>query len=236
VSTEDVGRLELVGLAAWQTAEELRQVRERFPEAGDTVARLAREVEEVSRTLAGECAMRLREAAGRVAIAEHDRPLPHLLDTAPKLYDVLAQVRTHWRCARERELVAPREGCDCWACDLGREMRHALRKAQGCESRPHDTCREHSEPVGSRERVPFGELTHGAELCVVRLDKDNADDEGLRDARRSAFRVVGEPAALCRRCGLPASQPIHGAGPNGHPFEAGQHPDLQIVPPGPEGG
>ena len=62
MSAEDVQRLELAGFAAWQAAEELRQVRERFPEAGDAVARLAREVEEVARTLAGECAMRLRGA------------------------------------------------------------------------------------------------------------------------------------------------------------------------------
>ena len=161
---------------------------------------------------------------------EHDKPIGN----AEGLYNALAQVMTHWRCARERELGAPCEGCDCWACDLGREMRTALRLAEGREPRPPAVCREHSEAVGSSERVPFGELTHGAERCVVRLDKDNADDEGLRDARRAAFRVVREPSALCRRCGLGAEQPIHGGGPRGHAFEPGQHPDLRSVPPIPE--
>lgn len=61
MTIEAVRRLELAGLAAWRVAAELRQVRESFPVTTDAVARQALEVEELARTLAGECAMRLRE-------------------------------------------------------------------------------------------------------------------------------------------------------------------------------
>lgn len=61
---EDVARLERAGFAAWRAAEELREVRVRFPAPeADRLARLVRALEEDARTLAGEVAMRLREAA-----------------------------------------------------------------------------------------------------------------------------------------------------------------------------
>ena len=61
--TPDLRRLELVGLATWRVADELREVRHALPAAeGDRLAQQAREVEELARTLAGLCAARLREA------------------------------------------------------------------------------------------------------------------------------------------------------------------------------
>lgn len=61
---EDQARLERAGFAAWRAAEELREVRERWPASdADRLAALLRELEENARTLAGEVAMRLRDAA-----------------------------------------------------------------------------------------------------------------------------------------------------------------------------
>ena len=61
----DLRRLELVGLATWRVADELRDVRHALPVPvgeEDRLARQARELEELARTVAGECAARLREA------------------------------------------------------------------------------------------------------------------------------------------------------------------------------
>lgn len=67
---DDVRRLELAGLAAWRAAEDLRQVRERFPAPveGDRLEPLLRELEATARTVAGEVTMRLRDAAGEAPL------------------------------------------------------------------------------------------------------------------------------------------------------------------------
>lgn len=71
---EDVTRLERAGFAAWRAAEELREVRERWPASdADRLGALLRELEEGARTVAGEVAMRLREVA-EVAGHGWDRP------------------------------------------------------------------------------------------------------------------------------------------------------------------
>lgn len=60
---DELRRLELTGFACWRVADELREVRHRFPApATDRLTRQAQEVEELARTVAGDCAARIREA------------------------------------------------------------------------------------------------------------------------------------------------------------------------------
>lgn len=65
MNPDDARRLELIGFASWRAADELREVRHRFPVLKveeDALARQAVELEELARTVAGECAARLRDA------------------------------------------------------------------------------------------------------------------------------------------------------------------------------
>jgi hypothetical protein len=57
---EQVRRLERAGFAVHRTAQDLREVRERFP-ARDELALRLQALEEEARTLAGMVAMELRE-------------------------------------------------------------------------------------------------------------------------------------------------------------------------------